>query len=277
MKNFRFQLIAFIFVICSSVSIQAQSLKNIGKKLGQKAEAYVEKKAEESLKSTTATQTTAAQKSQTGGPFEDFQGMKYDYNRGTTLIFEDDFSGEVVGEMAQKWTSNGRGEVAEVSIAEGKWLRLFDGNTYKIKDLIRIPADFTVEFDVLTLSENDNKFALDFGFDYQKSVGKHYYLAYQNPLNVQASYWFNKFDFASKEVQPNKRSEVKANMSYFANDIMKVKIRVDGERMRTYINDYKVLDTEMADPMTKKYFYLALNSDDKTAEVYISNFRIDKI
>ena len=99
----------------------------------------------------------------------------------------------------------------------------------------------------------------------------------KNPLNVQASYWFNKFEFASKEVQPNKRSEVKANMSYFTNDIMKVKIRVEGDRMCTYINEYKILDTEMADPITKKYFYFALNSDDKTAEVYVSNFRIDKI
>jgi len=52
---------------------------------------------------------------------------------------------------------------------------------------------------------------------------------------------------------------------------------VTGEKMCTYINDYKILDTEMVDPMTKKYFYVAVNSDDTTAKFYISNLRIDKI
>lgn len=274
MKNYAFKSIAIACVLCFSQSLQAQSLRNLGKKIGKKAEEYVEKKVEESLKTETSSPSTNSSQK---GPFQNLQDMKYDYARGTENIFSDDFSADSEGEMASQWTSNGRGTVKNVEIAKGKWLQLFDGNTYKIKNLIRIPENFTIEFDVLALSEQKHEFRLDFGFDYQKGIGKHYYLANRNPLNINASYWFNRFEFHSNEVEPNKSSEVNANMSYFVNDIMKVKIRVEGNRMRTYVNEYKILDTEMVDPNTKKYFYLALNSDDKTAEVYISNFRIDKV
>ncbi|MCA5003703.1 hypothetical protein [Sphingobacterium bovistauri] len=277
MKNLSIGLLVGSSLFFSfSNTLNAQVLKGIGKKIGQKVESYVDKTLDENLKPTSNRNSSSNGNNQEG-PFENLKGMKNDFARGAENIFEDNFSQDSAGDMASRWTSNGRGEVSKVSIADGNWLQLFDGNTYKIKQLVRIPENFTIEFDVLAMSDQEPKFALDFGFDYQKGVGNHYYLAYQNPLNIQASYWFNKFDFASKEVDPNKRSEVKANMSYFVNDMMKVKIRVDGERMRTYINEYKILDTEMANPASKKYFYFAFNSDDKSAEVYIGNFRIDKI
>lgn len=278
MKKIIIKLVASILLSSGFYIAEAQTLRNIGKRLGQKAEQYIDKKVDDISNSTSSSSsTTATKKSSQNGPFENLQGLKYDYVRGTGVIFADDFSADELGAMAKRWTSNGRGTVREVSLAEGNWLQLFDGNTYKIKDLVRIPENFTIEFDVLALSDDKHKFRLDFGFDYQKGVGKHYYLANQNPLNINASYWFNRFEFNSKEITPNKKSEVNANMSYFVNDVMKVKIRVEGDRMHTYINEYKILDTEMVDPITKKYFYLAFNSDDKTGEIYISNFRMDKI
>ena len=279
MKRTSIGIIATYLLIANVNTLHAQNWKSIGKKIGQKVETYVDKSLEEKPKqsSTTKDNTVSKDIKEQSGPFENLQRMRYDYERGTENIFADDFSKDVIGEMATQWTSNGRGIVQDVDMVQGKWLELFDGNTYKIKSLVRIPENFTVEFDVLALSDQKHQFRLDFGFDYQKGVGNHYYLAKNNPLNINASYWFNRFEFNTKEVKPNKNSEVKANMSYFVNDIMKVKIHVEGERMRTYINEYKILDTEMVDPMTKKYFYLAFNSDDKTANVYISNFRIDKI
>jgi OOP family OmpA-OmpF porin len=278
MKNTTFKILATVLLSSSFYYSEAQTLRGIGKRLGQKAEQFIDKKVDDISNATASqSQPTVTNSASQNGPFENLQGLKYDYLRGTEVVFEDNFSADELGTMAQRWTSNGKGSVSQVSIAEGKWLELFDGNTYKIKDLVRIPENFTIEFDVLALSDDKHQFRLDFGFDYQKGVGNHYYLAKHNPLNINASYWFNRFEFHSKEVTPNKNSEVKANMSYFVNDVMKVKIRVEGNRMHTYINEYKILDTEMVDPITKKYFYLAFNNDDKTGKIYISNFRIDKI
>lgn len=278
MKKLYVKLIVCACILLISGGLKAQTLKGIGKKIGKKVESVINNTIEEGEKtSSSSTGPTKTSNPSKYGPFEDLQGMKDDFQRGTERVFYDDFSKDAVGEMAQRWTSNGRGEVNTVEGIEGQWLQLFDGNTYKIKELIRIPEDFTLEFDVLSFSEHKHEFALDFGFDYEKGVGKHYYVAEENPVNIRASYRFNYFQFNSKETSPKKESMVKANMSTFVNDIMKVKIRVEGRRMRTYINDYKILDTEMTDPSIKKYFYLALNSDDKSGSVYVSNFRIDKI
>ncbi len=280
MKRTCLTFLAIPILIAISSNSQAQILKNIGKKIEQKAETILDKTVETTTSSTTQKQRstpTSTSNSSQRSPFKELNKMEYDYTRGSETIFIDDFAQDNTGEMAKRWTSNGRGAVNTVDIADGHWLELFNANTYKIKELVRIPENFTLEFDLLSTSDTKHEFEVNFGFDYEKGVSKHHYLAYQNPINIKASYRFNVFEFASKEVQPAKRSEVKANMSYFVNDIMKVKIKVTGEKMCTYINDYKILDTEMVDPMTKKYFYVAVNSDDTTAKFYISNLRIDKI
>lgn len=261
----------------------AQVFKNTLKTIERSANDFADKQLDaanvsaNTTSSASSSQTTTANSTASRSPFTNVQDLSYDYVRGSQLVFMDDFSADSIGEMPKKWTSNGRGAVSKVAIEGGNWFRLNDANTYKIKDLVRIPENFTIEFDVVALSEGKNRFSLDFGFDYQKGVGNHYYLGKRNPVNIQASYWFNRFEFSSNEIQPNKYSEVNANMSYFANDVMNVKLRAVGDKLSVYVNEYKILETEMLDPITKKYFYFAVNQDDKEAEIYISNFRIDKI
>lgn len=228
-----------------------------------------------SVQSGSAASSGSGSASNGQGPFKALPPMAYDFVQGTEVVFADDFKNETVGGMARHWTSNGTGAVEMVD--GEKWLRLFDKNTYKIKDLVRIPENFTLEFDLMTRAENKNNLDVSFGFDYEKGVGEHKFLTDRNPVNVRASYHFDEFTFTSKEVEPNKKSEIKANMAYFVNGTMKVKIRVDGNRMRAYIDDYKVLDTEMINPMTRKYFYIAVMTDRNAAGVYLGNFRIAKV
>jgi len=280
MRYLSFILTAAFFSITTSSN--AQLLRNLGKKLEQKAEEVVDRSINnignaKPESSSTSQSGDAGATSKSSSPFALIPQADNNFERGTEQVFFDDFVQEVNGNMASKWTSNGTGRVEEVAGFSGKWLKLFNANTYKIKDLVRIPENFTIEFDLLTLSETKNDFAVDFGFDYQKGVGRHHYLADQNPINIEASYRFNWFGITSEEVDPRKKSEVKANMSTFVNDVMKVKIRVVGTNMQTYINGYKILDTEMVDPTTRKYFYLAVDNDSPSSSVYLSNFRIDKL
>lgn len=261
----------------------AQSLKNTLKTIERTANDITDKQlaaanvSANTTSSASSSQTTTTNANASRSPFSNVQHLQYDYVRGSQLVFMDNFSADTVGKMPKKWTSNGNGTVSTLTIEDGNWFKLNDANTYKIKELVRIPENFTLEFDIVALSEGKNRFAIDFGFDYQKGVGNHYYLGKRNPVNIQASYWFNRFEFSSNEIQPNKYSEVNANMSYFANDVMKVKLRAVGDKLSVYVNDYKILETEMLDPVTKKYFYIAVNQEDKDAEIYMSNFRIDKI
>lgn len=265
-----------LFCLTSSLQTQAQLLNKIGKKLEQKAEELIDNNKKDSKTSSSEEPVSKSTSKQTG-PFKNIAPLENDFKRGSEEIFFDDFEEDLIGKMAGRWTSNGTGTVQQVDGFEGKWLKLFDANTYKIKELVRIPENFTIEFDLLTLSSTKSNFAIDFGFDYQQGVGKHYYLADQNPVNVEASYRFNRFNFNSNEYSPKKSSEIEANMSYFVNDVMKVKLKIEGDHMSAYINEYKVLDTEMIDPMTKKYFYFAVENDENEAGIYIKNVRINKL
>src|SRR5690606_11504868 len=208
------------------------------------------------------------------GPFKNLAPMAYDFQRGNKLIFVDSLLQEETGRMATRWTSNGMGAVTTVDGMPGKWLQLFDKNTYKIKELYRLPKDFTIEFDVLTFCGTEPKIDLNCGFDHQSGVTEHYFLADRNPVNIRASYRFNRFEITSNEWNPRKKSEIDANMSYFVNDVMKVKLVIQGDRMHAYINEFKILDTEMIDPNTRKYFYLALSNEVPQARVYVSNVHI---
>ncbi|MCA4809659.1 hypothetical protein IF128_07885 [Empedobacter stercoris] len=257
---------------------QAQILNSISRKLEDKADKLINTKRNKST--TESVQTKKGKVNSTtiqSGPFQENSVMSYDFVSGNQIIFEDDFSANSVGNMATKWTSNGMGRVENVSGYPGKWLRLYDDNTYKIKELVHIPENFTLEFDVVVLSDTSKEINLDFGFDYVKGVTQHYYIGSRNPINIRASYRFDNFEFTSKELDGTKRSSVDANMSYFINNKMNIKISVEQDRMKTYVNNYKILDTEMVNPQTKKYFYLALDNDKNPAQVYLGNFKITQL
>src|SRR5690606_16424326 len=222
-----------IGMLCSYSSAQAQILKKIGKKIERKAEQAVDKALEGDTNASGNGAENTQQQSSTG-PFKNIPVMAYDFNAGTKTVFFDDFRGDTPGAMSSKWTSNGNGAIATVGGFDGQWLKLYDKNTYKIKDLVRIPENFTLEFDVLTIADNKDGMRINFGFDHQKGVGKYNPLAYRNPINIEASFRFDLFKFTSNEVDPTKKSEIKTDMSYFVNDVMKVKIRVRGDRMSAY-------------------------------------------
>lgn len=263
-----------IFLLGSYGTAHAQILKKLEKKLEKRAEKVIDRvlDGETDEKTTTVTEVKSGT-----GPFKNLSGMVYDFQPGDEIVFFDDFSDEKIGSMASRWTSNGRGITEAVPGFDGQWLRMYNENTYKIKDLVHIPENFTVEFDLLTLADENGRVSIEFGFDHQKGIGKHYYLADRNPVNVEASYQFNRLKFTSNELSQRKSSEVDANMSYFVNAVMKVKLRVVGDRMEAYVNEYKVLDTEMIDPNTKKYFYIAVNDRANQAAMYMNNVRITKL
>lgn len=258
-------------------SAQAQILKKIGKKIEQKAERAIDKALEDDTEAVGNDGVQKTKQQSSTGPFKNIPVMPYDFKAGTKTVFFDDFSEEIPGAMASKWTSNGTGTIAMVDGFEGHWLKLYHKNTYKIKDLIRIPQNFTLEFDVLTIADSKDGMRINFGFDHEKGVGKYNPLAYRNPVNIETAFRFDLFKFTSNEVHPAKKSEIKTNMSFFVNDVMKVKIRVHGDRMSAYIDQYKVLDTEMVDPMTKKYFYIAVENKDNRGGIYLGNVKITEL
>ena len=157
-------------MLCSYHSVQAQILKEIGKKIERKTEQAIDKALEGGTEAVDEEEPKTKRQSATG-PFKNIPVMAYDFQAGTEAVFFDDFGGETPGAMASRWTSNGTGTIAAVDGFDGQWLRLYNEDTYKIKELVRIPENFTLEFDLLTLADSKDGITIDFGFDHQKGVG----------------------------------------------------------------------------------------------------------
>ncbi|RAV29442.1 hypothetical protein DN748_08025 [Sinomicrobium soli] len=257
------------------VPSEAQLLKKLKKKLEKKAEEVVDRQVDGVLGNDDTAGEDHTGEERSGDPFRNLPKTVYDFVPGAEIVFQDDFSEDVEGNMASRWTSNGTGAVETLPGVPGKWLRVYPENTYKIKDLMPMPENFTLEFDMLTRADNYKDLGTPaFGFDYNKGVSKHYYLADQNPVNADLSYQFGKLNFTSKEVGSNRKSsEMDFPMSYFANDVMRIQVQVTGSRMRVFANKYKVLDTEMVDSESKKYFYFASDGNEHS-RIYIGNIRI---
>ncbi|WP_461533250.1 hypothetical protein [Sinomicrobium sp.] len=278
MKKLHLLALTFMCFALSPTASEAQLLKKLKNKLEKKAEEVVNKEVDGVLGDDTTSEEGVNGEKRSEDPFSALPKTVYDFVSGAKVIFEDDFSQEAEGNMASRWTSNGTGTVETVDGVPGKWLRVYPENTYKIKDLMPMPENFTLEFDLLTRADNYKDLETPaFGFDYNKGVSKHYYLAAQNPINADLSYQFGNIEFTSKEVgSDRKRSEMDFPMSYFVNDVIKVQVQVEASRMKVFANKYKILDTEMVDPHSKKYFYFASDGN-KHSRMYIGNVRIAAI
>ena len=76
---------------------------------------------------------------------------KSDFKRGGTVFFNDDLSGEQMGEFPSKWDLLNGSECEVVSIKGKKAIKL-EGTQIRplMKDLKYLPEEFTIEFDVLS-------------------------------------------------------------------------------------------------------------------------------
>ncbi|RYZ58885.1 MAG: OmpA family protein [Chitinophagaceae bacterium] len=80
---------------------------------------------------------------------------RYDFVPGQNVVYAEDFSQDVVGEFPLLWGTNNRGEVVTIKGLEGKWLRLFHTSELVSPQLKTLPANFTMEFDVVLTFPNE--------------------------------------------------------------------------------------------------------------------------
>ena len=55
---------------------------------------------------------------------------KFDFVPGERIIYAEDFAQDAIGELPLTWNSSGKGEVMTINSQSGKWLRIFENNTY---------------------------------------------------------------------------------------------------------------------------------------------------
>ncbi|ULQ57114.1 OmpA family protein [Flavihumibacter rivuli] len=105
---------------------------------------------EQSQKETQAAEDTVVRPSSSGEPtLESYS--KFDFVPGEKVLFFDDFSQDAVGDFPAAWNTNGSAEVVTTNLYPGKWMKFVMHECVWTDDLLKLPDNYTIEFDIVPL------------------------------------------------------------------------------------------------------------------------------
>jgi hypothetical protein len=199
----------------------------------------------------------------------------FDFQAGSEVIFEDNFSGDPMGKFPHKWKTNASGSVVSVPGVSGRWFLLDNEASYKLDSLLSMPEDFTVEFDILASADQaDDLSAVHFGFTRDNSMSS--YLSGVGIAGVEL-YYYNDDEYYTASRDLNNHHFGNFNLVNTLNKPLHVSISVKGTHMKVYLERTRILDAEMFLPGSRKYFFFSSSSQyQHGAKVMIGNVRIAK-
>lgn len=89
---------------------------------------------------------------------------KYDFTPGEKVIFYDDFRETAVGDFPANWNTNASAEVVTTNLFQGNWFKLKGEGSYALEEGIKLPDNYTIEFDVIPQFKDPESETIDFGF-----------------------------------------------------------------------------------------------------------------
>ncbi len=81
---------------------------------------------------------------------------KYDFIPGEKVIFYEDFSQDAVGDFPALWNTNGSAEVVTTNLFPGQWMKFSTDDAIWTDQLLNLPENYTIEFDVVPTNGEDN-------------------------------------------------------------------------------------------------------------------------
>src|SRR5690606_7864751 len=195
----------------------------------------------------------------------------FDFTAGTNVIFEDSFLNDSIGPMPHFWKSSGSGSLVKFPGVDGKWLLLNEFTTYKLDTLISLPENFTIEFDLLTRSDQAKDLrAFTFGLAKDNSAS-----GYEDNIATKTTVHFWNSGIINFSTDTEVYNELDFDLRSHGNRVTHISISVQGKLMKVYLDQVKVLDTEMLSPSVAKYLYFNPSTRiSNGAQLAVSNFRI---
>lgn len=243
--------------------------------------------------SNTATSATTKSEEKPPAPAETLVSYsKYDFVPGEKIVYTEDFSQDVIGELPLNWNTNGKAEVVTLNSFPGKWLRIYQNALYLTANKDSFSKNFTIEFDaVLQMKPNGWLYPeLIFGFistqnepandniflkDFEK------YAAVQTNLHLSEGGNTRTLVESSYEGKDYFRSENQniASLEKFYSKIAHISMQVQEKRLRVWFNGEKKFDIPMAVPTGHPYNQLffklsSSNYKDDMLAFYISNIKV---
>ncbi|MGZ8544263.1 MAG: OmpA family protein [Flavisolibacter sp.] len=98
-----------------------------------------------------AADTTKLPTDQSQPPLQTYS--KFDFIPGEKVILFDDFSADKIGDFPALWNTNGSGEVVTTNLFPGNWLKFETRNAIWTDNLLKLPDNYTIEFDVIATKD----------------------------------------------------------------------------------------------------------------------------
>lgn len=168
-------------LLCGHLQVNAQinvldKIKNkandrINQQVDQKIDQGLDSIENNSRKNEDQTNESAAEKQQTQTSQTQQAGTqklesysKYDFVPGEKILFYDDFTSTAVGDFPANWNTNASGEVVNTNLYAGNWFKLIGDGCISLEEGLKLPDNYTVEFDVIGNSVDPVDPHFQFGF-----------------------------------------------------------------------------------------------------------------
>ncbi len=89
---------------------------------------------------------------------------KYDFIPGEKVMFYDDFNTTAVGDFPPNWNTTASGEVVTNNIFPGNWFKMIGEGCVALEEGIKLPDNYTIEFDVIPYVVDENNVSFEYGF-----------------------------------------------------------------------------------------------------------------
>ena len=89
---------------------------------------------------------------------------KFDFIPGAKVIFFDDFTETAVGDFPPNWNTNSTGEIVTTNFFPGNWFKMRGPGSIYPDEALKLPDNYTIEFDIIASTEDVGTYASEFGF-----------------------------------------------------------------------------------------------------------------
>ncbi|HEV8284608.1 MAG TPA: OmpA family protein [Chitinophagaceae bacterium] len=217
---------------------------------------------------------------------------KFDFVPGERILYSEDFSQDAIGELPLTWNSSGKGEVMTLSAQQGKWLRIFQNNTYLTGNTKSYGDNYTIEFDLMYFFEPKVKGYVLPGW----SVGlfssggadgaDNKFLKEHSEFNSsEIKFGFGSYALAVVESKLKRAQTFVSDKMELGeptkdfNKLVHYSIQVQKSRLRVWVNERKVFDIpraiNTADTLNQMFFKMdGSNYKEDEIGLFVSNIKV---
>jgi OmpA-OmpF porin, OOP family len=184
---------------------------------------------------------------------------KYDFVPGEKVIFFEDFSQDAVGDFPALWNTNGSAEVVNTNLFPGHWLRYIGRDCVWSNGLLKLPENYTIEFDVVPIKGEEGEGMAGWGFRLMQCINQKSWDGGAIPGKAGFSYYVEYYGRPGYRTYINSDEGENLGLSGSKEgDEIKEKINqkyhialwMQKSRVRLYQDQNKVFDLPKAFPVT---------------------------